>query len=302
MVLNQQVVREFFVGLSTVFAGMYARVTNQDAAPWKMLAMEMPSTTKETLHSWLTRWPKIRKWVGDRHYKNLQLNGYRLTNEKFEDSIQVPRDDFDDDSVGQYPMMINNGWGDAITKFFAKNVFDLFTNGTTNLCYDGTPFFGANHPMVQSNGATILQSNLISGASPAWYLVDNTGGLLPLILQKRREFSFRALTRLDDSEVFTTDEFKFGIDGRYAFGYGFWFRALRAQTDLSVQANFDAAYAQMASFTDEEGDFIGATPTLLVCGMSNRANALNAINTQNRNNSSNYNYKAVDLLIVPWLP
>ncbi len=302
MVLNQQSIREFVVGLSTVFAGMYARVTNADASPWQKISMEMGSTTKETLHSWLTRWPKIRKWAGDRHIKNLQINGYRVLNEKYEDTLGVPRDDFDDDNLGQYPMMINNGWGDAVTKFFAKNVFDLLTNGTTNLCYDGTPFFGANHPMLQSNGTTTLQSNFIAGASPAWYLLDTTGGLMPLMVQKRRQFDFRALTRLDDAEIFMTDEFKFGIDGRYGFGYTFWFRALRSQADLSVQANFNAAVAQMAAFTDEEGDPIGATPTLLVCGISNRANALTAIQTQTLANNSNINYKAVDLVIVPWLP
>lgn len=302
MVLNQQSLREFFVGLSTMFATMYARATNQDNSPWQQIAMDVPSTTKETLHSWLSRWPKIRKWLGERHLKNLQLNGYRMVNEKFEATIQVPRDDFDDDQLGQYPMLINNGWGDAVIKFFCSNVFNLLRDGTTNLCYDGTPFFGANHPMVQSNGSTIVQSNLITGASPAWYLIDDTGGLKPLIRQKRRDFEFKALTRLDDTEVFMTDEFKFGIDGRFAFGYGFWFRALRAQTDLSVQANFDAAFAQMATLTDEEGEFIGATPTLLVCGMSNRANALKAIETAVANNNSNYNYKAVRVLYVPWLP
>jgi phage major head subunit gpT-like protein len=301
--INIQTVREFFVGLSTVFAAMYQRATNQDNADWAKLAMTMPSTTRESLHAWLTRWPKIRKWIGERHYKKLQLNGYRLVNEKYEDSITVPVDDFEDEGqLGQYPMMVNQGWGDAVIKFFNENVFNLLRDGTTGLCYDGQPFFSANHPMTTSSGASIVQSNLITGASPAWYLIDNTGGLLPLILQERQKFDFRALTRMDDSAVFDTDEFKFGLKGRFAFGYGFWFRALRAQTDLSVQANFDAAYAQMASFTDEEGQPIGATPRLLVCGMSNRANALNAIETQNRNNSSNYNYKAVDLMIVPWLP
>lgn len=314
MILNQQNLREFFVGLSTAFQSAYSDLikVNQD---WQQVAMVLPSTTKENLYGWLSRWPKVRKWVGDRHLKNLAANGYRLTNEKFEDSIQIPRDDFDDDQQNMYGTVVKTGWSDAVIKFFCNNVFGLFANGTTNLCYDGTAFFNSSHPMTSASGVTTYQSNLIAGGGNPWYLLDVRSGMKPFIVQERRPFSFRALFDLNDSQVFMRDEFPCGIDGRYAFGYGFWQRALRSGATLN-QTNFDAAVAQMMGLQDEEGEALGVMPNLLVCGPSNRAAALQAIKssllpwqtsvtgsgTNTVGGNSNYNLDAVEILVVPWLP
>ncbi len=312
MILNQQTLRELFVGFSAIWQPLYLKLIEKDS-DWKKIAMVVPSTTKENLYGWLSRWPKVREWLGDRAFKNLKLNGYRLTNRKFETSLSVTRDDIDDDQMGMYPMMIRDGWATAVTKFFCTNVFGLLSNGTTNLCFDGTPYFGANHASQTADGTTINQSNLIAGANPAWYLFDTS--LKPLIVQERRSFEFKAVTNLTDSEVFARDEFKFGIDGRYNFGYAFWQGALRSGAVLN-QAGFDAAVAQMMGVLDEDGESIGVMPNLLVVGVSNRAAALQSIKasllpwqttvtgsgTNTVGGNTNYNLDAVEVMVVPWLP
>jgi phage major head subunit gpT-like protein len=314
MVLNQLNLKEYFVGLNAAYQAGYRELI-QMGEDWKKVAMVLPSSTKENLYGWLQRWPKIREWVGDRHLKNLALVGYRLANRKFEDSIQIPRDDFDDDMQGVYTVTVREGWKDAIMKFMNNQVFGLLINGTTNLCFDGTPFFGANHPQTSANNVTTVQSNVISGAAQPWYLLDTRGSMKPLLVQERRPFEFKALMDLNDSQVFLRDEFLFGIDARYGFGYGFWQRALRSQAALS-NTTLDSAIQQMMSLVDEEGEALGVMPNVLLCGPSTRAAALQAVKssllpwatsvtgsgTNTVGGNTNYNQDIVEVVVVGWLP
>lgn len=301
MILNKQNIGEFFIGLSAAFKAAYADLTSK-TEDWKKVAMVLPSTTSENLYGWLSRWPKVRKWVGERHLKNLALNGYRLKNEPFEASTSINLDELDDDSAGMYAAEVSMGWPDAIASFFESNVFNLLKNGGTNLCFDGTAFFNANHPLTSSDNVTTLQSNIIAGGGAAWYLMRCKGKMKPLIVQDRKAFTFKSVTNVEDGKVFLTNEAMYGVDGRYAFGYAFWQNALRSNATLDTAA-FDAAYAQMGSLVDEEGEFLGMKPDTLVCGMSNRAAALKCIaNMKLPGDVDNHNYNAVEVLVVPWLP
>jgi phage major head subunit gpT-like protein len=304
MILNKSNIGEFFIGLSAAWVGAYKAllVREQD---WKKVAMVMPSNTAENLYGWLSRWPKVRKWIGERHLKNLALNGYRLKNESWEDSIGVNLDELSDDAAGMYQTTVKVGWSDAVANFFDAYVFALLKNGnsaTIGLCFDGTPFFGTNHPTTSADGTTILQSNSIAGAGAAWYLLDVRGDMKPLLVQERKAFEFASVTEKSDGTVFKTNEAMFGIDGRFAFGYGFWQRALRSAATLDT-AGFDAAMVAFAAIVDEEGEPLGTKPSLLVCGPSNRAAALKVVMSQKlADNTDNHNYKAVDVLVVQWLP
>jgi phage major head subunit gpT-like protein len=314
MILNQTTLREYFVGLNAAYQQGYRDLIKM-GEDWKQVAMVLPSSTKENLYGWLQRWPKVREWVGDRHLKNLALNGYRLANRKWEDSIQIPRDDFDDDQQGMYTVTVREGWADARLKFMNNQVFGLMINGTTNPCFDGTAFFNANHPQTSSANVTTLQSNVIAGAGQPWYLLDTRGNMKPFLVQERRPFEFKALMDLNDSQVFMRDEFLFGIDARYGFGYGFWQRALRSQAALS-NTTLDSGIQQMMSLVDEEGEALGVVPNLLVCGPSNRAAALQSVKTSllpwptsvtgsgtnTVGGNTNYNQDVVQLAVVPWLP
>lgn len=304
MILNKVQVAEFFVGLSAAWTAAYKKLVAR-TPQWQSIAMVMPSETAENLYPFLSRWPKVRKWIGERFLKNLQLNGYRLRNESFEASISCKLDELADDVAGSYATTVKVGWPDAVAKFLDKYVFALLVNGnsaTLGLCFDGTAFFNANHPLTSSEGVTAVQSNVISGAGAPWYLLDCSGDMKPLIVQKRQEFEFAAVYDKSDGQVFKTKEGMFGVDGRYAFGYGFWQQALRSAATLDT-AGFNAAFAQMGSLLDEEGEPMGIKPTTLVCGMSNRAAALATINSEKlADNTTNPNYKAVEVIVVPWLP
>jgi len=61
-----------------------------------------------------------------------------------------------------------------------------------------------------------------------WYLLDTRQVLRPFIHQKREEVRLVAQTDVTDENVMMHKQYLWGVDGRYALGYGPWFLALKA--------------------------------------------------------------------------
>lgn len=60
-----------------------------------------------------------------------------------------------------------------------------------------------------------------------WYLLDTSKALRPFIHQVREPTKLVQLTDVTDENVFMKKEFIWGVDGRYALGYGPWFLAMK---------------------------------------------------------------------------
>lgn len=62
----------------------------------------------------------------------------------------------------------------------------------------------------------------------AWYLMDDSQPIKPLIWQLRQAPEFTYRNQLTDEHVFNTDEFLYGIRARGAAGFGLWFLMSKA--------------------------------------------------------------------------
>jgi len=264
-------------------------------ANWQRIATRVPSSTGEEKYGWLGQWPRLREWVGDRHIKNLALFDYSIKNKSFESTVAVPKENIEDDSYGVFsPLMQEMGY--AAQTHPDEMVFELLKAGFATECYDGQYFFDTDHPVGETS-----VSNMQAGAGDAWYLLDTNRPLKPLILQMRKDYAFTAMTATDDESVFMRKEFRYGLDARLNVGYGFWQMAFGSKATLD-QTNFDLAIAAMMGFKSDEDRPLGISPNLIVCGPSNRAAAQAVIDKEFVDGGdSNTNFKAVDLLIVPWL-
>ena len=71
---------------------------------FKKLCMEVPSSSSNNLYGWLADLPAITKIgaAGEYIKKRIQTLGYQLTNEKFGNIIEVPREAIEDDQYGMY--------------------------------------------------------------------------------------------------------------------------------------------------------------------------------------------------------
>lgn len=272
---------------------------------WANVATRVPSSSTSNTYGWLGQFPKLREWVGDRVVKDMAASGYQITNKLYEGTVGVKRTDIEDDNVGIYtPLFAEMGRGAAAHP--DELVFGLLAAGESTLCYDGQNFFDVDHPIypnVDGTGTPALASNYDNGgASPGapWYLLDCSRALKPLIFQERTAPELETLNSTQDEAVFVKDLYRFGIRYRCNAGFGFWQLAYKSKAALTA-ANFNAAWAAMASRPADGGRPLGVRPTHLVVPPTLRADALALIESQQIAGSSNPNYKAVQVIVSPWV-
>ncbi len=230
------------------------------------IAEHIPSTTAVNLYSWLSQgWPEVREWIGERQFGELKKEAYSLTNRDFESSFKVPRKDVEDDQIGSYAN-VAQGHARAAAEFKDKEIFELLSGGENSACFDGQNFFDPEHPMT-IKGENKLISNIIddSATTQPWFLLDTKKPLKPLILQTRKEFEFIAQTKPDSDHLFMNNEYRYGIDGRFAFGYTFWQLALMVKKPLNEET-LKEARKHMRELKNERGAPLGIEPNMLVVG------------------------------------
>lgn len=70
--------------------------------------------------------------------------------------------------------------------------------------------------------AELLVAPELAANPTAWFLLDTTKPIKPLIFQNRKKPEFIAKDNPDDDNVFFKREFVYGMDARYNAGYGLW--------------------------------------------------------------------------------
>ncbi|HFK9525130.1 TPA: Mu-like prophage major head subunit gpT family protein [Citrobacter farmeri] len=294
MLINVKNVRQVFINLKASFQKAF----DQNPSDWKKIAMVVPSTGKQNDYSWLGRFPKMRKWIGDKVVKALSAFNYSLVNDDFEATVEVERNELEDDQLLGLATQAAEA-GQSAAELPADLVFALLNKGFTLPCYDGQPFFDTDHPVgtdnphsVSNKGTKKLKVGSLAeakasygaartamrtfkddeGASlkirptilvvppmleddanylmtaekfpdgtpnpyrntaevlvapeltsdTAWFLLDTTRQVKPLIYQERKKPVFVEQTDYNAENVFMRKKFLFGAEARAAAGYGFW--------------------------------------------------------------------------------
>lgn len=282
-------------GFKAAFKGGFALTKPM----WDQIAMKVPSSTSEEKYAWLGATTKFREWVGERTYQNLKTHGYTIANKDFENTVAVPRNSIDDDQYGVYtPLMTQLGQDAALHP--DELVFALLAAGFTNTCYDGQFFFDIDHP-VGLQGQEVSVSNFQAGAGSAWYLLDTSKVLKPIILQMRKDYQFVSKTNVTDDNVFDRKEYVYGVDGRLNVGYGLWQQAFASKATLDV-TNYAAARTAMMSFKSDGGKPLAITPKMLLVSPNNEKAALDVIQAERLANGATNTYRnTAEVVVCPWL-
>lgn len=269
MELNIANMRVLFTGVQTVFQNAFNNYAPQ--VIYSRIATDTNSTTKEEIYPWLGQSTAFREWLGDRVRQNLAVHDYRIKNRTFENTVSITRESVEDDSYGVFNPMLAQLGKDAVEHPDILT-FELLQNAGAALCFDGQPFFSANHPGFNAAKKKVTYSNDMGGNGPTWYLACTKQVIKPLIFQKRRPYQFTSLVNLNDPNVFNLNEYWFGVDGRSNVGFGLWQTMVRSQQPLTP-ANYAAARAQMLSFLRDNGQPWGFVPDTLLVGPSNEGAA-----------------------------
>lgn len=298
MIINQQALANLYTGFTAVFNAAF-----QQTKTWyEQVAMTVPATTRIMDYKFLLDFPMVREWIGDRQISSLEPQAYQVESKDWEATIEVDRNDIEDDQLGLYNPIIS-ALAQEARRHPEKLIAGLLVGGFTTVCYDGQNFFSAAHPV----GATTV-SNFVSGTGSAWYLLDTSRAIKPFIFQLRREVQLVRMDRQDDEHAFMRKKLRYGVDYRGAAAFGLWQLAYASQGTLNA-TNYAAARAVMMSMKNGEGRPLGLKPDLLLVPPSLEAPAREILQAQfivgdpttGQGSKTNIWQGTADLLVVPEL-
>jgi phage major head subunit gpT-like protein len=256
--ITSELLNEFRRTLSTSFmSALRTQRTNE----WQRVARRMNSASAANVYPFMGELASMREWLGPRITREMSTFQYAIPNRKFELTMQVKRDELLDDLNGAIAMYSDRAgiFADSVARHPDELVMiQGLEAGHLNLSYDGQNFFDTDHPV-----GTGVASNDMGGSGPAWYLLDTSKPLMPLIYQEREAPAFQAMTDLSNPHVFMTHEYLFGAHCRDAVGYALWQLAIKSKQPLTRE-NFILARNRMQSFENDEGHNMRANPTLIV--------------------------------------
>lgn len=285
--------------INQAFNGAFKKGLTGTAPMWSQCAMLSPSRTAEEKYGWLGKITKFREWIGERLYQNLVMHDYAIKNKTWENTVTVSRDEIEDDLFGVYSPVIEQLGQDAAVHP-DELVFNLLKAGFTTPCFDGQYFFDTDHPVGQP-GAQASVSNFQGGAGTAWFLMDTTKVIKPLIYQKRRDYAITAKTALTDENVFGRNDFVWGADGRGNVGYGLWQLAYASKQTLDVNAYADARAEHQSIKGDNGQPLVIRSSELWVPPLLEQA-ALEVVQAERlANGASNVMRNLSKVVVCPWL-
>ena len=94
------------------------------------IALTVTSKTSVTNHGWLNQIPSMKKWVGPRIADNLSTNKVQVTNAKYVNTIEITREEFEDDEYGLYLPTFGLMGTDAVA-IKDRTLIDSLLQGTT---------------------------------------------------------------------------------------------------------------------------------------------------------------------------
>ena len=296
VIIDQRALDLVFKGFKTVYTDAYLKAE----VHWDKVAMKVTSGGSDETYGWLGLFPNMRQWVGSRVVRSLAVHSFTIENLDFESTVSVPRNAIMDDKLGVFkPTFAELG---HITRQHPEElIFDLLANGFDTQCYDGQNFFDTDHPVGDTTEQTTTVSNMVAGSGPAWFLLDTSREVRPIVWQERKPYEFVTKTNADDDNVFFNKEFLYGIDARVNAGFGLWQLAYGSKAALTKGA-YAAARAAMMNYKSAEGRILGVKSTVMVVPPELEDAALHILNADlNEAGGSNPWSGTAQLIVSPYL-
>lgn len=156
MIVNKSALDGLFVNLKTTFNKALLIVS---VLMWTEIAMLVPSTGSHNDYKWLKNFPRMRRWVGSKNIKSLEGDNYVIKNDDWEVTIEVDRNDIEDDQLGIYKIQTEGAADSA--KLLPEEIVGELSNGVFTLkCFDGQFMCDTDHPvgegLVSNKGVAVL--------------------------------------------------------------------------------------------------------------------------------------------------
>ncbi len=169
MIINAEALARLYTGFTAVFNAAF-----QGTDTWyAQVAMTVPASTRIMDYKFLLDFPMVREWLGDRQISALEPKAYQVESKDWEATIEVERNDVEDDQLGFYNPIVA-ALAQEAKKHPERLIANLMTAGFTTACFDGQYFFDIDHPVGAGTA-----SNYGGGSGTAWYLLDTGRAIKP---------------------------------------------------------------------------------------------------------------------------
>lgn len=267
---------------------------------WRKIATVVPSSQKEQRYGWLGKIPNVKEWIGRRAIESLMQHDYSIKEIPLELTIGVDRDDVETDNIGIYAPLFQE-MGQSTGSSWSQMVYAQLKSGFDAECYDGQAFFDTDHPVLDKDGKKITVANTDGGTGDAWFLLETSRALKPIILQRRKDFEFVAKDDLTDDNVFMNKQFLYGADARANTGFGFWQMAWGSKQPLNA-ANYAAARAALMGMKGDYGRPLGLNRFMLVVPPTLESAGRKLLNSELGSGGETNEWKGTaELMTTPWL-
>lgn len=159
MIFNEQTAQRVVNALATSLKKVFDAAFEAAESQWDQVAMQVPSTGASNTYAWIDKFPKLRKWIGDKVVKQLSGHAYTIINDDFEATVEIDRNDIEDDNLGIYKPQTEMA-GESSKQWADELVFTTLTNGFSEQCYDGKTFYATNHEVGEGKNKKLVSNRL----------------------------------------------------------------------------------------------------------------------------------------------
>lgn len=139
-----------------------------DAAPEvsSKFAMEVPSSSRSTLHGWLADQSSVKEWLGKRKAQSMGTRHWEVVNRHFELTYGFDVNQINDDLSGLVAQAVMKARSNQSKWARHKDLMCALAleAGVDTDCYDGQFFFDTDHPVDLEGITSGTFDNIISGA------------------------------------------------------------------------------------------------------------------------------------------
>jgi len=160
--MSRLVTRDFLEATFTGFQSLFNKSFSTAEPLYPRIATVVDSSSDKESYNWLGSVPALREWTDERIPGALRTHEYEIPNRKYEATVEVDRETFEDDRLSQIKPRIEELAVRAATHP-DELVIELLNGGFSTACYDGQYFFDGDH----SEGDSGTQSNVLSTALSA---------------------------------------------------------------------------------------------------------------------------------------
>jgi phage major head subunit gpT-like protein len=156
MLINASNLDALFIAFSKNFEDAYMT----EAAPLlEKIGTKIPSNTRDQRYPFVQAISgAMREWTGERKSQNIVVDGFVVTNKKWENTLDIERTDLEDDQYGVYSSMLIPNLARHAKLLADVQIAAAITGNAVG--FDGKAFFATDHP-VDPSGQTsgTAQSN-----------------------------------------------------------------------------------------------------------------------------------------------